>query len=511
MAKPRRKSVPARPVGAVASKGERRGGGAGAKVMAIALALLAIFSAVPVASARPSWWLLWTAVIAILWLLWQWREYRQEAATGRANDALTGYRPLLLLALTVPLYGMVQSLNITFLLPDILLRVPAPLADFDIPAISLMPAASFMAALRLCGFLLFLMLVISVATRRERVQLMTRVLFWGVVAQAVWALVALQLLGDFALFGEKTSYRGSATGTFVNRNSLATFLGFGLVLGAVLIGRKLGPQDGAVMRVSRPLGPLEKLGTEGLFVLIGMLLTGLALVMTQSRLGLFSAMVGLGVTVLLLWSRAAEFGWRQILVVLGGFVVLGVAALLVGAGGLADRTLFAGSDGDLRRNLYLQVWDMVRMRPMTGFGLDTFGAAFENFRAPPLLSGAYYGLAHNSYLGLWAEMGLVVGSLPPLLLLLAAGHLWRKLRTGNDFPAQAAGALGVMVLGGVHALGDFSLEIPANNYLFLAIVGLGLGVRRAPRATQKPEAAPTPPPREGSGVTISVPGAVAGQ
>ena len=492
------------------SKGERRGGGAGAKVMAVVLALLAIVSAVPVASARPSWWLLWTAVIAVLWLVWQWREFRLAKQTGRTNDPASPYRGLLLAGFCVPLYGALQSLDIAFLLPDILLRLPAPMAGFDIPAISLMPAASFMAALRLCGFLLFLMLVIAVATRRERVQLMTRILFWGVVVQAVWALVALKLLGDFSLFGEKIAYHGSATGTFVNRNSLATFLGFGLVMGAVLIGRKLGPQDGAVMRVSRPIGPLERLGSEGLFVLIGMVLIGLALVMTQSRLGLFSSLVGLAVTVLLLWSRAANFGLRQVLAVVGAFVVLGGVALVIGAGGLTDRSLFVANDGDTRWNLYLQVWEMVRMRPLTGFGLDTFAAAFESFRSPPLLGASYYSLAHNSYLGLWAEMGLVVGSLPPLLLFLAAGHLWRKLRSGTDFPAQAAGALGVMVLGAVHALGDFSLEIPANNYLFLAIVGLGLGVRRATRPVKEAAPAPQPAAREG-GVTISVAGAASGQ
>lgn len=480
------------------------GGGTSATVMTWILGILAVFSAVPVASARPSWWLLWTALIALLSILWMWRQsLRPRRGGSSAVTQFSGYQTLFSIAFAVPLYGALQSFGLAFLLPDALLALPAHLDWVEHRAISVMPAGSFIAALRMAGFLMFLALVIAIATRRERVLLLTRILFWGVVLQGAWALIALQLLNDFSLFGEKTAYQGVATGTFVNRNSLATFLGFGLVVGAVLIGRLLGPQEGAVMRVSRPLGIFEKLGMEGFFVLLGMLMIGLALVQTQSRLGLAASFVGLFVTAMLLWSRSPVFGARQIFIGVLAFLVLGIGALILGAGGLSERALFVDRDSDTRWTLYVQIWEMIRMRPLTGFGLDSFGAAFEAFRAPPLNSDAHYDLAHNSYLTLWAELGLVFGSLPPLLLGAVAVILWRKLRNGRDFPAQAAGGIGVLVIGALHSLGDFSLEMPANNYVFLAVIGLGMGVRRTSHRTA-PVPAPMPAtPRDGSTVVIA--------
>jgi hypothetical protein len=41
-----------------------------------------------------------------------------------------------------------------------------------------------------------------------------------------------------------------------------------------------------------------------------------------------------------------------------------------------------------------------------------------------------------------------------------------------------AAALGALVLGALHSTMDFSLEMPANMFLFLAILGLGVAHRR---------------------------------
>lgn len=440
--------------------------------LAGALAVLAVTSAVPLASNRPSWWLLWTALIGLLAVTHQIAMFA-DVARGRASQR--PFARFFLLAAMVPLYAMLQAQPLAGFLPSAFLAVPSRVAALAGRTISVVPDASQLGALRFSGYLILLALVIEVSSRRERVGLISRLLFVGIVLQAVWALVALKLLGDIAPFGAKVSYLGMATGTFVNRNSLATFLGFGLILGAVLIGRHFERPE---IRSSRPRHVLEKLGAEGMLVLVAMLVLLLGLLATQSRLGFAASMTGLAVTTLLLLAHHDRLSVGLGLgLVLGGAFLVGGAAVFTGAG-LSDRVLFSEVDSTVRLDLYRQIFGMIALRPWTGFGFDGFGPAFEAFRAPPLNGDVTFDLAHNSYLMLWSELGLVVGSIPPLLLASAGALLMQRLRQGDGFAANAAGAFGVLVLGAMHSLGDFSLEMPANNYVLIVILGMGLALRR---------------------------------
>ncbi|MCC7320320.1 MAG: O-antigen ligase family protein [Rubellimicrobium sp.] len=400
----------------------------------VALALLAPVAALPVAGARPAWWLLGTALIALGGLALQAGRLRFRLRTGDWPPVPAGIAPpFVLLGLLVPVWGAVQAL---------------PVAG---PALSLVPGASLLGALRLSGYLMFVMLVAALAGPPARADLMARILFWGIVAQAVWALVALRLLGDAALWGDKTQYRGVATGSFVNRNSLATFLGLGLVQGAALGARPGGRAP----------------------VAAGMAAILVALLATQSRLGVAAGVAGLGVTAALLWARP-----RRRLLLAGAGLALGVA-VVAGNAGLAERLLAAGPEGRMRLELYRQILGMIAARPFTGWGLDAFGAAFAAFRAPPLPGAFHYDLAHNSYLALWAEMGVIAGSLPPLILAGAGVVLWRRRHAPDGPGPQAAAGIGALVLGGLHSLGDFSLEIPAVTLAFLSVLGPGMARRGA--------------------------------
>ena len=163
-------------------------------------------------------------------------------------------------------------------------------------------------------------------------------------------------------------------------------------------------------------------------------------------------------------ASARVVGWWS-LVVLALFAIVGRPAL--------ERAVFTQIDSQDRVSLYVQVIDLIRQQPLTGVGLDVFETAFQGVHRTPMSPDLAWDRAHSTYLALWAEMGLIVGSIPPLIcLIIAVTLITRFMRAKRDFVFVAI-ALSAITLGAIHSLVDFSLEIAANVYVFLALVALG--------------------------------------
>ncbi len=445
--------------------------------LAVVLASIVPLSAIPLASNRASLWLFWTGLFALLAIYHLLQTLR--LAPGRA-PAFIRFRVAFALALLIPLWALLQTLPVVPLLPQGSLGMRQGLGDLVGSSISVQADIAGAGVLRFMGYILLLALVLEVSTRRERVLRLAQIIFAGVVLQAIWAIVALKFMDDFSFLGTKTTYAGVATGSFVNRNSLATFLGFGSILGIGILVERAGKSQ--MTRDS-----FAKLGFGDAFILLGILVQMVAILATQSRLGLAATLLAILVTLLLARKHAGSrpkhlFYWAVFLLLAAGTGM----ALLAGGDGIASRLLFAQAEGQTRLSLYSQTLGMIAQRPLAGYGMDGFGIAFEAFRAPPLLGQGNFDLAHNSYLMLWAEFGVIIGSIPPLLMFYAAIKLWRQVSAPYGFSGLALAGIGVVVLGAVHSLGDFSLEIPANVYLFLTIIGLGLGQRTARKTNAVP-------------------------
>lgn len=451
--------------------------------LALVVAVFVPLSAVPLASNRATWWLLWTAVLAAVAFV---ATLRFAAADPRYSPRLFDHKALLAFVLLFPLWAVLQFLPFAEWLPE---QMVASLRQTGGTAstISVQPDVAISGVLRFLGYIILMLLVVEVASRRDRVLRVAQIVFAGVCLQAIWAVVALKLLGDFSPWGEKTAYLGSATGTFVNRNSLATFLGFGIILGLGILFERAQRSS---IRSTRRLGGWMRVGDGDVLVSVGLLFLFVGLVYTQSRLGLVASVTGAAATLALLRWRAGIAKIRVMAEVALLLVLLVLAVALLAAGdGVAERLLFLGNESVNRLAIYQQTLTMIAARPLTGFGMDAFGMAFEAFRGPPLLAPVTYDLAHNSYLMLWSEFGLIFGSVPLLALAAIGVLLLRRMWSDAGFSGIAAAGLGALVLGAVHSLGDFSLEIPANVYLLVLILGLGLGRQSRRRSGHPAEGA----------------------
>jgi len=115
---------------------------------------------------------------------------------------------------------------------------------------------------------------------------------------------------------------------------------------------------------------------------------------------------------------------------------------------------------------------MVRVHPLLGWGLDVFPTAYPRFRS--FYTDFFVNEAHNDYLQVLVETGLVGFGLVLWFLVVWWRHAWHNLRHGADSTARRATLAALIGCCGLltHSFLDFNLHIPANAALFYVLCGI---------------------------------------
>ena len=394
---------------------------------------------------------------------------------GHMNEAWR--YPLTALRMPAALFGAMIVFLIVQMLPIGHLTGPIAIgstgaATLSGNAISVSGDMTFLMLLRQLTYGLFFFLVLQVAFNDARRRFLLDSMLVIIAAYGAMALISLQT-GDTVLGLTKTAYSGSATGPFVNRNSFATFLGFGALIALAQIGRRIvdqverHPHDGVVGGNASAII---------LYTVVYALLMSV-IVATQSRMGIAASLAGSLVVVAVVATRTLKS--RRVLLLV---VAIGVLAALSGTvlfgEALFDRLFDIESSSVGRSELYAQVLQLIGQRPLIGFGGGAFELAFPLVHHEPVSPAFTWDKAHNTYLTLWSELGLVFGSLPILLAAFLAVRLVGSLRSKPATWMAQTIALGILVQVGMHSLVDFSLEIQANAFIFIAVLAAGLSASR---------------------------------
>lgn len=299
-----------------------------------------------------------------------------------------------------------------------------------------------------------------------------------VISCAVLALYGIVIfLGDGSQVAwmEKRFYLDSVTGTFVNRNSFATFLGLGLVCSLALLidhSARSFRTGGTTMRGL--LRMLETLFARNTIYLVASIVLLTALLLTQSRAGNASVFIGLCVLVLAM-VRAGTIKVRHtFFAVLLLTPVLGILVSVSGSGLGARMPTLVSFDLEGRADLYIATLDAIKDRPLLGSGFGTYREAIYPYLTEDLLSDRSWFDAHNTYLEKALELGLPAATALIATLVLLALSCWRGLRRRRRDHVYPAIAVGISCMIAFHALLDFSIEIPAVAMSFALLLGIGV-------------------------------------
>jgi O-antigen ligase len=442
--------------------------------------LLVVLSPLPLGSNREWSWTLCALLASLLTLLWALtRGWRAGEIRQFVHPAI----PALFLGACV--WAAFQTV---IWVPDSwkhpLWGEAAAVLGGELPGtVSLAVEDSWTGLMRLLGYALVFFLAFQLGSERSRARAMFG---WLVAAGLIYSVFGLIVFwGDYSpdwLFRDET-LPPDLRSTFVNRNHFATWQGLTLLCAIGLF----------FMRMSRPGSrpyalPEDRATRVENFILKAwlpmtvMLLMVSGLVLTHSRGGFLSALVAVVVLLLLLESHGVTRRISTRVSVLAALAVCSLGFYLTSEV-LLDRLNRTEITNEERLVVFENVRQGVGENPLLGFGYGTFADSFRLYDR--IETPVHYDRAHNTWLENLFELGV-----PAALALFAAiGGLvltcLRGVRRRHRDWAYPAVGVAASVLVGLHALVDFSLQIPAVAILYACIMGIGCAQSWSSRAAMR--------------------------
>lgn len=296
---------------------------------------------------------------------------------------------------------------------------------------------------------------------------LTRAQHWRIAIFVLGLAGAGAILGVLQFSGANfdnpliNTITGAVAGNFANRNHFAVFLAVGSVLALAWAFRDGTP-------------PWKAATAFGLIVFFILMILA-----TGSRSGVVVGLTGIGLSFLAVRRRAAQRLQaipRKIAVpVMAGAVavVIGVVWLSVGLDRAAsvDRATVLAGEEDLRLQFWPIIWDMSQFYFPVGTGFGTFDPVFRIGEPDALLILQYVNLAHNDWLQILLEGG-VMG-----LAILAAALAWLGFRgfrawtsSGRQGDSELLAKAGSIVIALI--LAASVSDYPARTPLVMALLSL---------------------------------------
>ncbi len=294
----------------------------------------------------------------------------------------------------------------------------------------------------------------------------------------IWVITAIGLLqivfglmnyyGKYAMFGwVPTHYAFSrVTGTFINRNFFANLIAMSSSFAVIWMLVQPGP---GLFRSSRSLETeATTLPGHKLLGALVILLFLAGLMLSGSRAALISVLFGLLVVGVLIFFDSRIRSYYR-----GLIIVLPVVVLIFGAKLLRLRISTIWHETGERLQQWKLTLEMIWEAGLFGQGPGTYETVFRG-RQSEGLSPLIYNHAHNDYLELLIEQGLVGMIFPGIIISVIVYFALRRLFASRDIFRKRmilSCLFGVSVIF-AHGMMDFPYQIPANVWLYVMFLAI---------------------------------------
>jgi O-antigen ligase len=346
--------------------------------------------------------------------------------------------------------------------------------------VSVDPARTRLGMMFLVALALLMIGTARILTRQGAREMVAGIAVLG-VALAVFGL-AQRAVAPGTIYGSSDLTDGGLPfGPFTNRNHFAGWMlmALPLTLGLFAAMVSSGMRGVTPALRDRVIWLASPEASKALLLGFAILTMALATVTTMSRSGMMGLAGALTLAIVMMARRQSSRGRRAVL----SAYIVAVAVLVaawVGFDQIAAR--FAAHDAielSGRWPLWQDAVHIIERFWLTGSGLNTYGVISLHFQTA--MPDAHVAEAHNDYLQLAAEGGLLLGI--PIIFTIGAfaWHVRKRFREdqGSIWWIRMGAVTGILAIA-VQSLAEFSLQRAGNAALFAVLCGIALhdGVRR---------------------------------
>ncbi|MDH5300184.1 MAG: O-antigen ligase family protein [Gammaproteobacteria bacterium] len=349
--------------------------------------------------------------------------------------------------------------------------------------LSLDAYATSLAWMKTLTYVLMFVLLLQLTTNRTRLQWLFGVVVISGLLQACYGSLMALTGASQGVFIQNNDV-SSATGSFVNRNHFAGFLGLCLAMGTGLLVAKLSTTPATNLRQFARQSLVTLLG-EKARLRLALAMMVIALVLSHSRMGNSAFFISLLLTSVLalvvLWWRRKRNGnrrhhrhWRPVIWLVTSLMVIDIA--IVGAWFGVDRVVERLQNTSMQTESRDEVnqYGMAVLEDywLTGVGGGAYYVVLPGYQDEKFTG--FYDQAHNDYLQFAIELGVPAAIVLAMVVFLALAAALKALLLRRSTFYFGVAFAGFMAVSGLlmHSFVDFNLQIPANALYFVTALAL---------------------------------------
>jgi O-antigen ligase len=337
-------------------------------------------------------------------------------------------------------------------------------------SLSLIPAETMLALARFLVYALFFIAMLRLDWEKKDIFIIFSTAVVSGVAQTIFGLLKLGQGNTkfFLFFLDDAHMPGFLRGTIYNPDHFAFYLELLFPLALGLLFARLHIFDPGQSLREKILHIAEDRPLILLFLAPIVLAAGIYLTGCRSGIAVLvlSALFFAQMSVYLRVNFSARKHLRLV------FILATLLAVFVGLQNTLDKFLTGNYIGGGRIDYWSNTLAMAGDFPVFGTGLGTFKYAYFLYGKET----GYVDHAHNEYVENLADMGALASAAFIALLAILAFSLLRMWiqRRHPEVKPVVLGVLTALFAVFFHSFFDFSLRVPANAFLFITLLALGL-------------------------------------